>query len=105
MKLTPFGKLFLALVVLGVVGFVVFKRYGDEIKSWSGAKTSTEGGKSSDNAVTKDDFNAFNGLSDAPKDGKVAVNSNNNGAIGSGKLSRPLKVAINTWAGHAPGIV
>ncbi|MFL5321969.1 MAG: phosphate ABC transporter substrate-binding/OmpA family protein [Myxococcaceae bacterium] len=105
MKLTPFGKLFLALVVLGVVGFVVFKRYGDEIKSWSGAKTSTEGGKSSDSAVTKDDFNAFNGLSDAPKDGKVAVNSNNNGAIGSGKLSRPLKVAINTWAGHAPGIV
>jgi NitT/TauT family transport system substrate-binding protein len=25
--------------------------------------------------------------------------------VGSGTLNRPLKVAINTWAGHAPGIV
>jgi hypothetical protein len=25
--------------------------------------------------------------------------------VGAAKLGRPLKVAINTWAGHAPGIV
>lgn len=105
MKLTPFGKLFLALVVLGVVGFIVFKRYGDDIKAWSGAKPTTGDGKTAGNEqVTKDDFNAFNGLQDAPKDGKVQVNTQT-ANVGGGKLNRPLKVAINTWAGHAPGIV
>ena len=50
MKLTPFGKLFLALVVLGVVGFVVFKRYGDNLRSWSGAKTTSSDGTSGESA-------------------------------------------------------
>ncbi len=108
MKLTPFGKLFLALVVIGVVGFIVFNKYGDDLRKWSGAAPS--GGASGDASkgggqVGKEDFaHLTNGLQDAPRDGKVAVNSGNT-AVGSGKLSRPLKVAINTWAGHAPGIV
>ncbi len=106
MKLTPFGKLFLALVVLGVVGVVVYKRFGDDLRQWSGAGPSGGGGDGKGGGhVGKDDFaNLTKGLEDAPRDGKVAVNANS-GAVGAGKLGRPLKVAINTWAGHAPGIV
>ena len=33
MKLTPFGKLFIVLVALGVIGFVAFKKYGDQLLS------------------------------------------------------------------------
>ncbi len=99
MKLTPFGKLFIALVVLGVVGFVVFKRYGDQVKGWAGA-----GEPKVAEAVTKDDFGGLGQLPDAPRDGQVDVRAATP-TLGSGKLNRPLKVAINTWAGHAPGLV
>ncbi len=106
MKLTPFGKLFIVLVALGVIGFVVYKRFGEEIRAWSGAST---GGKTGGTAagggdVTRDDFNNISsGITDAPKTGEVAVKSS--AAVGTAGLSRTLKVGINTWAGHAPGIV
>lgn len=115
MKLTPFGKLFLVLVILGVGGFVGYARYGQQIRDWAGVKsqgaqpgdTTPQGStatKPASNDITKDDFTAIsNGLSDAAK-GEVAVNANNT-AVGAGKLNRPLVVGINTWAGHAPGIV
>ncbi|MFT3706460.1 MAG: phosphate ABC transporter substrate-binding/OmpA family protein [Archangium sp.] len=111
MKLTPFGKLFIALVALGVIGFVVFKKYGDNLRAWSGAKVEDgtkkpdgAGGGTGNTDVTKDDFaNANNGITDAPRNGGVPVNGG--GDVGGGKLTRPLKVGINTWAGHAPGIV
>jgi len=99
MKLTPFGKLFVALVVLGVVGFIVFKTRGDDLRRWAGAgspSTRTE-------TVSKEDFNLGN-LPDAPRDGKIEVKAQEK-SLSGGKLNRPLKVAINTWAGHAPGIV
>jgi len=115
MKLTPFGKLFIALVALSVIGFVVYKRFGDEIRAWAGAtKTSPTGtgtgtggtGTGTGTDVTKDDFAGINkDLVDAPRTGTVAVNANNGAALGGQKLNRPLKVGINTWAGHAPGIV
>lgn len=112
MKLTPVGKMFLALIVLAVVGFVVFKRYGDDLRQWSGAGGSGEGGSAKAEPISKDDFKDLqqNALADAPRDGKVALNpsASPNSAtapVGSGTLNRPLKVAINTWAGHAPGIV
>jgi outer membrane protein OmpA-like peptidoglycan-associated protein len=111
MKLTPVGKAFLVLVVLGVGGFIAFKRYGTEIKGWAGV------GQSADKTgeVTKDDFASATGkdgvtktdfvgdFKDHPR-GEVAVGSQAAG-IASEKLSRPLVVGINTWAGHAPGIV
>jgi NitT/TauT family transport system substrate-binding protein len=55
--------------------------------------------------VSKDDFNQIGQLPDAPRDGKVEVTASTQAPLGDGKLNRPLKVAINTWAGHAPGIV
>ena len=33
MKLTPFGKLFIVLVALGVLGFVGYRKYGDQLKA------------------------------------------------------------------------
>jgi NitT/TauT family transport system substrate-binding protein len=99
MKLTPFGKLFLALIVLSVMGFVVFKRFGGEIRQWAGA-----GSPGKAEVVSKDDFNQIGQLPDAPRDGHVDV-APTTAKVGDGRLSRPLKVAINTWAGHAPGIV
>jgi NitT/TauT family transport system substrate-binding protein len=107
MKLTPFGKLFIALVALAVIGFVVFKKYGDQLREWSGAgkvDSKKPDGTGGGNDVTKDDFaNLNNGITDAPRNGGVPVNGGAN--VGSQTLSRPLKVGINTWAGHAPGIV
>lgn len=112
MKLTPFGKLFIALVALGVIGFVGWKKYGDDVRAWSGAgpKTGTTGttgtgtGTGTGGDVTKDDFANINaGLNDAPRNGGLDVKAGN--ALPDKALSRPLKVGINTWAGHAPGIV
>ena len=106
MKLTPFGKLFIALVAVGVIGFVAFKKYGDNLREWAGAGPKvTDGTKKPEGAdVTKDDFNAANnGISDAPREGGLKVVG---GATpGTQMLNRTLKVGINTWAGHAPGIV
>ena len=117
MKLTPFGKLFIALVALGVIGFVVFKKYGDQIRTWSGATTAEAGktntgtgtgsgstGNGGGTDVNKDDFSKIHdGLGDAPRNTAVAMNDG--AAVGDKALGRTLKVGINTWAGHAPGIV
>lgn len=105
MKLTPFGKLFIVLVALGVLGFVGYRKYADEIKAWSGAQTADAGSAGiAGGDVGKDDFTHISdGLSDAPRTGGLDVNGGS--AVGEAKLNRPLKVGINTWAGHAPGIV
>ncbi len=108
MKLTPFAKIFLVLVVLGVGGFIGFKKYGDQLRAWSGAGKVGDP-KPGDADVNGQDFQFVGDKNvDAPRTGEIPVNApNTNGAtaLGSGKLSRPLVVGINTWAGHAPGIV
>ena len=83
MKLTPFGKLFIALVALGVIGFVGYKKYGDQLRSWSGASTPADtktagtgsGGTPTANTdVTKDDFaKMHDGMNDAPRNTAVAM--------------------------------
>ena len=35
MKLTPLAKLFITLVVLGVLGYTGYHYYGDKLKDWS----------------------------------------------------------------------
>lgn len=113
MKLTPLGKLFLVLVILGVVGIIGYRRYGAEIKSWAGAGQPA----GTKQEVTKDDFKSATGteevgktdfaagnFQDHPNKGEVAVGTKSP-PVADAKLSRPLVVGINTWAGHAPGIV
>lgn len=115
MKLTPFAKLFITLVVLGVIGYSTWHYFGEQIRCWSNpdlcaAKPAATPGdaakappKQDDKAINKDDFSA---LGTAPADpGREGVNATPGAAVTGGKLDRPLKVGINTWAGHAPGIV
>ena len=97
MKLTPLAKAFIAVVVFAVIGFATWHYKGDAIKQWAG-------GERASNEDAKGDFDKLN---NAPGDparnaGSTGVSS---ASIGSGKLNRPLVVGINTWAGHAPGIV
>ena len=98
MRLTPFAKAFVAIVVLGVLGFATWHYKGDAIKEWAGGEREAEGGDS------RADFDQLKG---GPADPERGVGSAgvNAAAVGAGRLNRPLVVGINTWAGHSPGIV
>jgi NitT/TauT family transport system substrate-binding protein len=103
MKITPLGKAILVLLGIAIIYFG-FRNYGSDIRRWAlgregGAKSGTGG------VVSDTDFSA---LKNAPPDPARGTGSEGVGAgsvVGSGRLSRPLVVGINTWAGHAPGIV
>ncbi|HZN07991.1 MAG TPA: phosphate ABC transporter substrate-binding/OmpA family protein [Pyrinomonadaceae bacterium] len=97
MRLTPLAKAFIAVVVFAVIGFATWHYKGDAIKQWAG------GEKSSGEDVAGD----FDKLKNAPGDPARNVGSTgvSGASIGTGRLNRPLVVGINTWAGHAPGIV
>jgi NitT/TauT family transport system substrate-binding protein len=102
MKLTPFAKLFITVVVLAVIGYVFWSYEGGAVREWAVGKR-TE--KSSASALTSQDFDA---LRNAPPDPSRTAGSSGVSTTAlreSGRLSRQLVVAINTWAGHAPGIV
>ncbi len=103
MRLTPFAKFFITVVVLAVVGYAAYHYKGTDIRKWAtgGDKGTTTSGSTQ---VTNNDFAA---LKNAPADpGRdAAVTGVNTVAVSGGKLDRPLVVAINTWAGHSPGIV
>src|SRR5215216_3095740 len=98
MRLTPFAKAFIGIVVLAVIGFATWHYKGDAIKQWAGGERVEEGGDA------KADFDKLKG---APEDPARGVGSTGVSAttVGTGKLTRPLVVGINTWAGHAPGVV
>ncbi len=101
MRLTPFAKIFITLVILGVIGYAAWRYKGSDIRKWAGAEKSDAAPES----VSSDDFDA---LKNAPGDpgrdvGSTGVTTASLGS--SGTLNRPLVVGINTWAGHAPGIV
>lgn len=115
MRLTPFAKIFVAAVILGTTGFILYSKFGGDMRTWatgaSGAAAPQASGAAGSanapgsNAIEKNDFQH---LANAPADAdrKAAVTLAGDGAaLGSGKLSRPLVVGINTWAGHAPGVV
>ena len=97
MRLTPLAKAFIAVVVLVVIGFSTWYYKGDAIKRWAG-------GERTSGEDSKGDFDKLNNAPGDPN--RNAGNTGVNGAsVGTGKLNRPLVVGINTWAGHAPGIV
>lgn len=97
MKLTPFAKAFIGVVVLGVIVFATWYYKGDAIKQWAGGET-TVGGDS------KGDFDKLNGAPGDPARGAGSAGVSS-ASVGTGRLNRPLVVGINTWAGHSPGIV
>jgi len=97
MRLTPLAKAFIAVVVFFVIGFATWHYKGNAIKNWAGG----------DKATGEDSKGDFDKLNNAPGDPGRNVGSTGVGStsVGTGRLSRPLVVGINTWAGHAPGIV
>ncbi len=102
MRLTPFAKLFITLVIVAVLGYALWHYKGGDIRRWAGADKQAPSGASAD--ATKD----FAGLNNPPADpGRDAGSTGVAPAAlaSSGKLNRPLVVGINTWAGHSPGIV
>jgi NitT/TauT family transport system substrate-binding protein len=110
MRLTPIAKAFITLVLLAVVAYVTYHYFGADIKRWaSGGKepVATSPGKAGGKAgATNDTAADFGALSKAPADpGRKAKTNVTAVTVQGGKLTRPLIVGINTWAGHAPGIV
>jgi NitT/TauT family transport system substrate-binding protein len=104
MKLTPFAKSFITIVIVGVLGYVFWTYEGNAVREWAVGRGERPAASAS-TGVSPGDF--------APLRTAPADPARNAGAAGvatvalqqSGRLSRPLVVAINTWAGHAPGIV
>lgn len=105
MKLTPFAKLFITVVILGVLGYVVWQKKGGDIRKWAGAEKSAAAPEAKKAGDTRGDFDALKGAPPDPERGKGSTGVTASGSTGSGKLDRPLVVGINTWAGHSPGIV
>src|SRR5947207_3733037 len=104
MRLTPFAKFFVTIVILVVVGYAVYHYKGADVRKWATGGEKGSKASSSDNVSASD----FNALKNAPPDPSRDAGSNGVSAVSlasGGKLNRTLVVAINTWAGHAPGIV
>ncbi|MBI2214128.1 MAG: OmpA family protein [Acidobacteria bacterium] len=104
MKLTPFAKLFITVIILAVVGYAAWHYKGTEIRKWATGKDEVAASKSAD-GVSQSDFSALNNAPADPDRGVGSSGVTPASLAGSGKLDRPLVVAINTWAGHAPGVV
>jgi outer membrane protein OmpA-like peptidoglycan-associated protein len=107
MRLTAFAKLFITIVILAVAGYAVYHYKGADVRKWAtgGDKASTRTSTGGGDNVSSNDFDA---LKNAPPDPARDAGSAGVSPVGlqaGGKLGRPLVVAINTWAGHAPGIV
>ncbi|HEY3381747.1 MAG TPA: phosphate ABC transporter substrate-binding/OmpA family protein [Vicinamibacterales bacterium] len=102
MKLTPFAKLFVTVVVVAVVGYAFWHYKGADVKQWA------VGDKPAATQADKTAASDFDALKNAPADPERGIGSTGVTATSlatGGKLSRPLVVGINTWAGHSPGIV
>lgn len=115
MKLTNFAKAFIAVVVVLVIGFTTWFWFKDDLRCWSnpqaegcgGATAEGDGDTNGDPAGNRDTgASDFADLANAPADpDRNAPNQIEAAQVGTGRLNRPLRVGINTWAGHAPGIV
>jgi outer membrane protein OmpA-like peptidoglycan-associated protein/ABC-type amino acid transport substrate-binding protein len=103
MKLTPFAKLFITVVILAVVGYAFWHYKGSDVRQWAVGKN--EPTSSAETSVSTSDFEALKNAPPDPQRGSGAEGVTQANLSGSGKMDRPLVVAINTWAGHAPGIV
>jgi NitT/TauT family transport system substrate-binding protein len=102
MKLTPLGKAIIVVALLAAAFFAI-RRFAPGLKSWA---TGDKDKQAKTETVTKGDFEALGNAPSDPQRGKGSEGVTPAADLGgSGKLDRPLVVAINTWAGHAPGIV
>src|SRR3954447_23874967 len=105
MKLTPLGKVIVVLALL-VAAFFAVRRFAPNLKIWALGGKGGSGAPAKSETVSKDDFNALGNAPADPERNKGSEGVTPVANLGNGgKLGRPLVVAINTWAGHSPGIV
>ena len=102
MRLTPFAKLFITVVIVAVLGYAFWHYKGADLRKWA------VGDKPAAAQAETPGANDFDALKNAPADpdrgtGSTGVTATS--LASGGKLGRTLVVGINTWAGHAPGIV
>ncbi len=103
MKLTPFAKLFITVVVLAVLGYAFWYYKGADVSKWAvGDKPAAT--QAADQPGVND-FDALRGAPADPERGTGSMGVTATSLAAGGKLARTLVVGINTWAGHAPGIV
>jgi len=93
MKLTPLGKIFLALVILATVGFVAWRRYGQ-------ATTHGGAGPSEPSKPGLVQAAASDGAAVAPPQGTPAAAGAN-----ARKGSKRIVVGVNDFGGAYPGLV
>jgi outer membrane protein OmpA-like peptidoglycan-associated protein/ABC-type taurine transport system substrate-binding protein len=101
MRLTPFAKIFITIVILAVVGYAFYTYRGADIKKWAVGDKGTKPAEQ----VSSNDFDALKNAPADPSRGTGSTGVTGTALGTAGRLTRPLVVAINTWAGHAPGIV
>lgn len=93
MKLTPFAKLFITVVILGVIGYAVWHYQGDAVRRWAlGERARVTGG--AENQVGAGDFDALKNAPPDPERGIGATGVTAGTLSGASKLSRPLVVAM-----------
>ena len=75
MKLTPFAKFFITVVILGVIGYALWHYKSLDIRKWAGADKGAAGTKAakSGSGVSSDDFNALRNAPPDPERGKGAA--------------------------------
>lgn len=102
MKLTPIAKLFITAIVVAVVGYSFWHYKGTDLRKWA------VGDKQAAQTAETPGANDFDALKNAPADPERGFGSTGVTATSlasGGKIRRTLVVGINTWAGHAPGVV
>jgi NitT/TauT family transport system substrate-binding protein len=100
MRLTPFAKFFVTVVILGVLGYAAWHYKGAEIRKWAGVEKAP-----AREEVSSNDFSALRNAPPDPDRNKGSQGVPSSTLATGGKLARTLVVGINTWAGHSPGIV
>ncbi|TMA23715.1 MAG: transporter substrate-binding domain-containing protein, partial [Deltaproteobacteria bacterium] len=103
MKLTPFAKLFITVVILGVLGYAGWHYKGAQIRQWAGAENPAQQAQAT--GVGSSDFDPLKNAPPDPSRGTGSTGVADATLATGGKLGRTLVVGINTWAGHSPGIV
>src|SRR5207245_2705279 len=102
--MTPLGKAILVLLGVAIIYFGL-RNFAPDIKKWAIGQRTEKTAAAGGGDVTPTDFGALKNAPPDPERGKGSEGVAASSQIAGGKLSRPLVVAINTWAGHAPGIV
>ena len=96
MRLTPFAKFFVTIVILVVVGYAVYHYKGADVRKWATGGEKGSKASSSDNVSASD----FNALKNAPPDPSRDAGSNGVQAVG---LAPPRVVLDHRLVGQAGG--